>query len=346
MFIKKFNGLNMVINKQYELILAFHAVYLLKHPELREGELDFIETPNIEYMHDLEKLIIPENYPELIKYITNFTDCSVPIDLGIGINDLYEVDYRKMQTEHINKYMEYGTIEGFALELKKLATDINWNEFFKKSISFYKKFIDEYCHFPDNLDLNDIARYYKVKPKSYTFIPSVLMNGGFGPSDKEGNLYYNMGFYYYDDVKEFYVPNEYIVECLFHEFSHPIVNPLVDKYLANTDILEKFYQDAMKNNLFETYSGRPETVMDEYLVRANAYILASKYFKDSIEPIEDDWVIPHGFTYLPELVYFTEENLPKYENYEEFVSKAIPEFMSSCLSSDMTSSNHNRKIKK
>ena len=190
MLIAKLNNMNIEINKQYELILAFHAVYLLKHPELKKDELNFIETPNIEYMHDLEKLIIPENYPEMIKYITNFTDCSVPINLAVGINDLYEVDYKKIQSEQINKYMKYGTIEGFALELKKLALDINWDDFIKNYIPFYKKIVDEYCKFPDNLDLSDIARYYSVKPKTYTFIPSVLMNGGFGPSDKEGNLYY------------------------------------------------------------------------------------------------------------------------------------------------------------
>ena len=344
MFIKKFNGLNIEINKQYELILAFHAVYLLKHPELREEELDFIETPNIEYMHDLEKLIISENYLEMIKYITNFTACTVPICFGISINDEYEIDYKKIDTEQINKFMEYGSIEGFASELEKLATDINWDEFFENSISFYKKFVDEYCKFPDDLDLTDISKYYKVQPKSYTFISSVLMNGGFGPSDKEGNLYYNRGFYYDEEKQCFADDNEYLVECLFHEFSHPIVNPLVDKYLSGTDILESFYQDALKNNLLKTYCNCPEIVMYEYLVRANAYILTSKYFKDSMEPIEDDWVIPHGFTYLPELVYFTINNLSKYENYEEFVSKAIPEFMSSCITSDMI--NNNRKIKK
>lgn len=342
MYIKRFNSLNIEINKQYELILAFHAVYLLKHPEFREGELDFIETPDIEYMHDLEKLIIPENYPELINYITNFIDCSVPINFGVGINDEYEIDYKKIQAEQINKYMEYGSIEGFVSELKKLATDINWDEFFEKSISFYKKFVDEYCKFPDDLDLTDISRYYNVEPKSYTFIPSVLMNGGFGPSDKEGNLYYNRGFYYNEEKKCFVVDDEYLVECLFHEFSHPIVNPLVDKYLANTDVLESFYQAALKNNLPKTYSMHPESVMYEYLVRANAYILVSKYFKDSMEPIENDWGISDGFTYLPELVYFTKDQLFKYENYEEFVSKAIPEFMSSCITSNMTS--NNRKI--
>lgn len=328
MLITRLNNMNIEINKQYELILAFHAVYLLKYPDLKD-EFDFIETPNVKYVRDLEKLIVPENYPELIKYIINFSDCSVSINLGIGMNDSYEIDYNKIQTEQINRFMQYGTIKGFALELKKLAIDIDWDNFIKRYISFYKDIVDNLCDFPEDLDLNDISRYYKIEPKTYTFIPSVLMNGGFGPSDKEGNFYYNRGFCY-DDEKKFYADREYLVECLFHEFSHPIVNPLVDKYLSGTNILEKFYNDAASNNLFKTYSGFPESVMYEYLVRANAYILTSKYF-DCIQPIEDDWVISYGFTYLPNLVYFTLENLPKYKNYEEFVEKAVPIFINSCI---------------
>ncbi len=331
MLITKLNNMNIELNKQYELILAFYAVYLLKHPELKKEEFDFIETPNIKYIHDLKKLIIPEVYPEIIKYITNFTDCTVPINFGIGIDDSYEIDYKKIQTEQINKYIKYGTIEGFASELKKLANDIRWDNFIKKHFSFYRYIVDNLCKFPNNLNLNDISRYYKVKPKSYIFIPSVLINGGFGPSDKEGNLYYNRGFRY-DEKKEcFLIDNEYLVECLFHEFSHPIVNPLVDKYLSNSDILAKMYDNAIKNNLPKAYSDCPETVMYEYLVRANAYILTSKYFKDNMQSIDDDWIIPYGFRYLPELVSFTLENLSKYENYEEFVKKAIPIFINNCI---------------
>ena len=60
MLITRLNNMNIEINKQYELILAFHAVYLLKYPDLKD-EFDFIETPNVKYVRDLEKLIVPEN---------------------------------------------------------------------------------------------------------------------------------------------------------------------------------------------------------------------------------------------------------------------------------------------
>lgn len=335
MLIHKINGLSIEINKSYELILAFHAVYLLRHPELCE-EFDFIETPNIEYMHDLEKLIFVHDYPEMIKYITNFTSSSVSIDLAICINDFYEIDYDKIAIEQINKYMKYGTIEGFTTELRKIAHDVNWDDFFSNHAFLYRYVVNSLCQFPDDLDLTDIEKYYGIKLKSYTFIPSVLINGGFGGSDKKGNLFYNRGINYDEKNKCFDVDNEYLVECLFHEFSHPIVNPMVDKYLANTETLESFYHNALKNNLFKVYSNQPEIIMYEYLVRANAYILTRKYFKDNMPPIEDDWVISHGFTYLPNLVSFIEENLSKYKNYEEFVQKKIPEFMTLCLNDEIT----------
>ena len=122
-----------------------------------------------------------------------------------------------------------------------------------------------------------------------------------------------------------------MAECLFHEFSHPIVNPLVDKYFLNTQLLEQFYEIAVKNNLHPVYADNKSTVMYEYLVRANAYILAKKYFKDIMPAIEDDWIIEYGFTYLPDLVLFTENSLTSYKNYEQFVREAIPEFMNFCI---------------
>ena len=329
MLIKKYNGMNIEINKPFELISAFHAALLHKHPELKD-ELDFVEIPNNEYMQKIVNLINPDDYPEIIKYIMNFTDESVHVDIAIGMNDLYEIDKDKAKLDIAKKHIEYGTAEGFSKEIQKLAKDINWDDFFENHRETYEKFVDEVCAFPNELDLKDIENYYSVKTNSYTFIPSMLINGGFGPSDGKGNLYYFRGFRYDEKEKEFLYDNEYIVECLFHEFSHPIVNPLVDEYLSESKVLDSFYELSKENNLHPVYSQPKETVMYEYLVRANAHILASKYFKD-IEPIENDWIIEYGFTYLPELVRFTKENVSKFKTYEEFVEKAIPEFMNLCL---------------
>ena len=95
MIIKRFNNLNIEINKQYELLLAIHAVYLLKRPELKE-KFDFIELPKIDYLTKLSNLINIDKYPEIIKYIINFDDCLLSIEIAIGLNDFYNVDYDKI----------------------------------------------------------------------------------------------------------------------------------------------------------------------------------------------------------------------------------------------------------
>lgn len=319
--------MNVEINKQYELILAFYTVYLLKHPELRD-KFEFIETPNNEYMKELIDLINPDKYPEIIKYITNFTDETVPINISIGIDDFYEIDNDKIRLSYIEKYLNYGSVDGFCQNLKKLAHDINWDMFFKNHKDMYEKFVLEVCNFPENLDLRDIEKYYSVNPSKYIFIPSMLMNGGFGPNDKLGNFYYVRGFYYNEDKNNFEYDGEYILECLFHEFSHPVVNPFVNKYITG-DILEKFYNLGLENNLHPVYSSEKSIIACEYLVRANAYILASKYYK--MPPIKEYKVIEYGFKFLPDLVQYTLENLPKYKNYEDFVKYGVIEFMNRCL---------------
>ena len=89
MIIARFNRLNIELNKQYELILAIHAVYLLKHPELKE-EFDFIELPKIDYLTKLSDLVNIDKYPQIIKYIINFEDCSLPIKIAIGLSISFE----------------------------------------------------------------------------------------------------------------------------------------------------------------------------------------------------------------------------------------------------------------
>ena len=327
MIIERFNNLNIEINKQYELLLAIHVVYILKHPEFKE-KFDFIELPKIDYLTKLSNLINIDKYPEIIKYIINFEDCSLPIEIAIGLDDFYNVDYDKIKVEDINKYMSYGSIEGFTKELKAIATDVNWDKFFNEYvINFYKILIISVCNFPKNLDLNDINRFYYTNNKSYTFIPSVLMNGGFGISDKKENMFYNYGFIYDDKKGKFVVDNEYLVECLFHEFSHPIVNPLVDKYFKGTEILESLYEDAIQNNLPRVYSKNQCIILYEYLVRANAYILAKKYYGNIISRIEERWIVKNGFQFLPDLIKLTEDKLSKYINYEDFVRSEISKFI-------------------
>lgn len=324
---KSFNGMDVVLLKQYELILAFYAVFLLKHPEYLEM-FDFIETPNNEYMKELTNLIDVDKYSEIIKYITNFSDCTVPVNIAIGMNDEYEIDLNKFDS-YCTKYIQYGTAFDFSKEIRRLAIDIDWDNFFESHKKVYDDFCNIVCNFPSNLNLNDIEEFYHLSKNHYIYSPSMFMNGGFGPSDKLGNSYYFRGFIYDENKKTFNFDSQYLVECMFHEFSHPIVNPLVLKYLNNEEILNRFCEMSKNNNLVLTYCGDNYIVMCEYLVRANAHILASKYF--GLTSLENSWIVNHGFQYLPQLIDFTMDKIKNYDNYDEFVKYSVKDFMKTCL---------------
>lgn len=331
MVITNFHYMKIMIHKQYELFLALHVVYLLKHPELRE-EFDFVEIPNIDYVKELEQLIPIEHNTEVISYIMNYQDSSFPILFSIGLNDSYQIDENKMQIEQVKSLMNYGTLEELTKELERIAKEIHWDDFFQEHLPLYQEFVNQVCIFPKDLDLSDLSHFYSTSQKTYIVIPSFLMNGGFGVEDRNENMYYVKGFQYCKEKNNFHVDPEYFVECMFHEFSHPIVNPIVYRYFKNTELLNQFYEVALKRDLPFAYR-QPSVLLCEYLVRANAYLLTKTYFNSNMHDwiIDHDWLIDHGFSFLPDCVSFTQENLPQYENYEKFVQNAIPMFLEHCL---------------
>lgn len=322
MKIQELNGLNIKIDKKLELMLAFHAVYLKKHPEMEE-EFNFIEIPPIYYLEELEQLINVNNYQKLVDALIEFKDESTCVEIALGLNDNYELDENKIRHEHIDEFLGNVILEDFVRNFKSLAMEIKWDEFFDNHKEFYQKLFSTFCDFPKNLDLNDIQNFYGEKATSYNYIPSILMNGGFSYNNKLGNLYYIRGIQWVEEKNNFYYDKEYLLECLFHEFSHPIVNCLVDKNLHAFTNLNKLYDNAIEHNLPKTYS-KNYTLLYEYFVRANANILTRKYYPNA--KIED-WILEHGFLYLNDIIDYTIKNMVKYNNYKEFFEFELISFI-------------------
>ena len=326
MLIKNYNNLNILFDKKLELILALYAVYLKKHPELKE-EYDFIEFPPVVYVEELENLINIEKCNELIKYLEGFNDCSLSANIAIGLTNDFEIDYERIDYEYIKKYMSYGTLEEFVRLLKKLANEIKWDEFINQNKEYYVNLVNRFSDFPANLDLNDIKKYYGNGLISYNYIPSILMNGGFGTSNKLGDAYYIRGIQFYDKTNDFHYDPKYLLECMFHEFSHPLINPIIDKYFDKFTNIDEIFKEAIKNGLPKCYSQNQKTLLYEYFVRTNAYILTLKYYQE----IDIEWIKEHGFIHLDEIIEFTLKNRSKYETYEEFFVEEMIDYFNNIL---------------
>ena len=318
---RQIQNLKICVLKQYELLLALHVAYLLEFPSEKE-KYDFIEIPNIDYAGKIKKMINIAECKSLIKYIQNFKDESVSINIAIGLDDCYEINERLMDREYIEKYLGYGTLEQFVILLKEFAQKICWDSFFDENIDFYQKIIDIMDNFPKNLDLTDINRFYGLKDTQYTCVLSVLMNGGFGPKDKEENLYYVRGIGYNEKIKKFEIDEKYLCECMFHEFSHPVVNALVDKYFSSFVHIDDIYKEAILNGLPKTYQNK-KVLLYEYFVRANANVLVRKYYPDITI---SEWIKNLGFIYLEKLADYIYQNFEGYSNYEDFFKKELVDF--------------------
>lgn len=321
----KTNGINCGFNKIYDLILALHIAYIKKYPEMK-NEFDFIEIPPIEYVDDICNMIDIDKYPGVIAFLEQYTDETVPIYIAIGMDDNYEFNLEKVNSDYINKYLGNTDIHEFSKLLKRLADDIKWDAFYEEHREFYNSLLKEFCVFPEELDLDDILddinKFYGVVSKKYHFIPSVLMNGGFGPSDNLGNLYYVKGFQFNNAAKKFEFNLEYLLECMFHEFSHPFVNSIVDKFFDRF-IIDEFYNEAIEFGLPKTYQNK-KIFLYEYFVRANAYYLLKKYYTNAEV---DDWSASMGFIHLEKLVDCVQHNIKYYHNYEELFDDVLIDFV-------------------
>ena len=324
--INNYNGLNVVLNKNLELMLAIHSIYLKEHPEYAD-EFDFIETPPISYINELETIINSVEHQNIIDDLITFTDASECVEIALALNDDYELEKENVSFNQIHKYLGKVDLDTFIKRFKEYAKKINWDAFYNYHQQFYIQLYSQFCDFPKNLDLNDINSFYGNNKTKYNYIPSILINGGFGIKNMDNNMYYVRGIQWWNEEKKFYYDKQYLLECLFHEFSHPQVNLLVDKYydlFTNIDIIFNISKD---NNLPKSYENK-KTLLYEYFVRANAHILNLKYYPESKI---SDWILQHGFNYLNELVDYIINNMHNYNNYEEFFKSKLINYMNNTI---------------
>lgn len=249
MKIKNINKLNILVDKKLELMLAIQAVYQIK---IEKQVFDYIETPPIPYLDELINFLNIDEFQSLIKDILEFEDESTSISIALSLNDNYELDKTNAYLE--NNFLGNVDIDKFIKKFKQYAKKIKWDNFFNSHMSFYQQLALQFCDFPQDLDLNDIKNFYGKKFNSYNYIPSILVNGGFSYHDNNGNTFYVRGILWSKNEKKFVYDKKYLLECLFHEFSHPIVNNLVDKYISSFSNLDIFFKDALNNKLPKTYS--------------------------------------------------------------------------------------------
>lgn len=302
------------VNKISELLFGIQAVTRKKYGCIDE-DYDFIEIPKISYFDDLYNLLKDEDLDELKYFFDDvLEDQADTSNLVIAIDDEYNLKY-------IPKLKIYGNfdITYYVDLIRNLAVKVNWNEFYDSHKDFYNRFLSNVYRFPDNLNLDRFKKFMGQKFNNYYYFPSVLFNGGFGPSNNDGCFYFK-GFKNYDE-KKFLYDYDYLLETLFHEYSHPVVNPIVDKYIDLINNKDELLKYSLDNNLVPIYNNI-NTLLFEYMVRTFAYIFTLDFYPNYEL---DDYIIDYGFILLPMLVEKVSSSIDKYDDFESiYVNEIIP----------------------
>lgn len=307
--------MNICVDKRMEILVGLILAYK-KLTKYESEELDFVEFPNTSYAKELVQKINIEKYPEINKFIEDKSfDCGYYINLFV-----YFDAYMNFADSYKVEVFKVGSNKDFAKIIKRIYDNENLEAHFKKNEEELKKMLKPINNII-NIDLSDINSFYGVDNIYYTTVLSSLINGGFS-SPKDNYLTYVRGLSY--DGKRYGLNCEYFIVCLFHEFSHPFINPLVDKYFDAFTNLDSLYQESIEKGLPKTYQNK-KTLLYEYFVRVNSIVLAKKYITQQEIEKDIEWFKKIGFNYSTELIELVEENFYRFQNYEElFINILIP----------------------
>jgi hypothetical protein len=161
---------------------------------------------------------------------------------------------------------------------------------------------------------------------SYNYILSSLMKGNFG-----------ICFYNQDTEKSdlFSVFSTYDFSLspavLFHEYSHPFINPLTDK---NYDIAQKYidsYEELKHYKLpnFQSGYGDLKECINEHLVRAMSIHLLNKINQTELvnKLLNNDLYC--GYKFIPQILEhydYYDMNRNKYNTFEQFYPELLGAF--------------------
>lgn len=336
MYEKQKYGITFSIDSRVELIFGMLSKLKKENSKLKE-ELDYIECFDndyySEYANKMYELIKFNKYPKLLQWtvkLSQVSSCDIVPNITLVISENFQTKENVEKNEYFNKF--FNSIE----EYKQFISDIN--EFVDQEdyLKFYKSNFDEYNRminestviYPSNMNIKDIEDYYNSQLNKYPVIYSIFFNGGFGPIvDKIPTCFKGLWL----DEKGKYIESTTGVLNLFHEYSHPFINLLVDKYWDRFENIDKFINYSIQNNLHKTYQNKPQTLYYEYYVRAMAYIMTSKYIDCSKELEKYNKL---GFVESDKIINFISNNYEIGTVFEDFFANELIPFTNK-LSDDL-----------
>ena len=328
--------INLEINPNLEFInsiLLTSKYNELTKPFIGYGLMTEESNPYTNAIKDFfSKYLSSPIYSTIEKMMPNGFTFSRPVELMLSLGDSKDFTIQYPLSDLCLQYC--GGMENILFFLKQLfdfSKEINYFDFFENVKSYYDAYLPKIeNHIKSYPYISLIEDVYGKEQNSYNYVVSNLMVGNFGINffDKDKNVSDLFSVFNLCDVVDNLETNEFnsgalSVNILFHEFSHPFINPLTNKYF---DIAEKYssaYECLKKYKLpdFKSGYGDWDECINEHFVRAMAIYLM---LKCDLKEWADRRLNNHlneGYKYIPailEMYKYYEDNRTKHKTFEDF----------------------------
>ena len=242
-------------------------------------------------------------------------------DIALHMDDNYNIIERDTLDEVLLND-ENVNINKLEVYIREFVKSTNYDEFIKSNDDYYnfviKKFYETLnCY--KKVNINEIIDFYGYKKGEMNVLLLNFSKGSYGQTYK-GDSYYIYGVKNISKVEgEFLLPDGIFIN-LYHEFSHPYINPLGKKYYNENKLIKLFIES--KNYGLSSCYNNSLTVLNEYVVRAVSIYLAKDALNTDMYYKAISNNIRVGFPHIEEVILLLDKR-KDYNNFEDFYREVI-----------------------
>ncbi len=325
-----------IINVQINPYLEFMNSLLLtrRYNEMTKPFIGYglmVEDEN-KYTLAIKNFLKPyANHPIYIKIeelIPNGFTFSRPVELMLSLGDSEDFSEQYELSELCIEYCGgRDTIDDLLKQLKAFWDRTGYPDFFESVKYVYDPIVRRVAESLSEYAFVDvIENEYGQSQNSYNYILSSLMKGNFGI------CFYNQ-YTGKSDLFSVFSTDDYSLSpaVLFHEYSHPFINPLTNKYY---DLAQRYidsYEKLKHYKLPDYQSGYSDfkECINEHLVRAMSIHLLKKINQTELanKLLNNDLYC--GYKFIPQILErydYYDMNRDKYDTFEQFYPKLLVAF--------------------
>ena len=211
-----------------------------------------------DYSDDVDKYFgsyrAHEAVTSLDKLISFGFTIDAPVSFFLHISYNLDTINKGLPEEVIKRAGGIKNLDYFLRTIKSFAVETKYDDFFNSHLPYYKSLVNN-INSKFNADdiIKQVETFYNKKIQHCKIILSTLTSGGFGPkiTDAHGNIEFvtvaSPVELDNNNEIEFFDNKETLKALLWHELSHPFVNPLVDKYWNRLSVHKKLINTLEKD---------------------------------------------------------------------------------------------------